>query len=73
VIASYNGDTAFLYQTKRRGWPVVELPINELIDEGAKYYTSVDLNNKQTQEFETKFKTLEKTSSYVVLDLTNPQ
>ena len=37
VIASYNGDTAFLYQTKRKGWPVVELPINELIAEGASY------------------------------------
>jgi len=69
VIAAYNGDTAFLYQTKRRGWPVVELPINELIDEGASYYTSVNLNDAQTQEFMKEFRILEKTNTYVVLDL----
>lgn len=73
VIAAYNGDTAFLYQTGRRGWPVVELPINELIDEGARYYTSVNLNDTQTIEFINKFKVLEKTNSYVVLDLTQKQ
>ena len=50
VIAPYNGDTAFLYQTKRRGWPVVELPINELIDEGAQYYVSVNYD-EQTKKF----------------------
>lgn len=70
VIAAYNGDTAFLYQTKRRGWPVVELPINELIDKGASYYTSVNLNDTQTQEFIKRFTVVEKTATYVVLDLT---
>ncbi len=69
VIAAYNGDTAFLYQTKRRGWPNVELPINELIGEGAQYYVSVNINDRQTQEFMSKFKVLEKTNTYVVLEL----
>ena len=69
VIAQYFGDTAFLYQTKRRGWPNVELPIDELIEEGAEYYASVDLSSSQTKEFMQKFITLEKTDSYVVLDL----
>src|SRR4030042_3314262 len=69
VIAPYNGDTAFLYQTKRRGWPVVELPINELIAEGAQYYVSVNFD-PQTQEFIQKFKTVKKTDKYVILDLT---
>jgi len=69
VIASYNGDTAFLYQTNRKGWPVVELPINELIDEGASYYASVNLNDSQTIEFMNKFQILEKTNTYVVLKL----
>ncbi len=69
VIADYNGDTAFLYQTKRRGWPVVELPIEELISEGALYYASVNLDNPQTQEFIRRFKVLEKTDSYVILKL----
>ncbi len=69
VIAAYFGDTAFLYQTDRSGWPNVELPIDELIEEGAKYYTSVDLGSAQTKEFMTKFKILELTPRYVVLDL----
>ncbi len=69
VIASYNGDTAFLYQTKRKGWPVVELPIDELIKEGAEYFVSVNLNDAQTNEFMKRFPILEKTDSYVVLKL----
>lgn len=69
VIASYNGDTAFLYQTKRRGWPVVELPIDALIKEGASYYASVNLNDSQTIEFMKEFTILEKKDSYVVLKL----
>jgi hypothetical protein len=69
VIAPYNGDTAFLYQTKRQGWPVVELPIEELIAEGAQYYVSVNFD-PQTQEFMQKFRTIRKTDKYVILDLT---
>lgn len=69
VIAAYNGDTAFLYQTKRRGWPVVELPINELIEKGASYYVSVNLNDTQTIEFMNKFEVVEKTGNYVILKL----
>ena len=69
IIAAYNGDTAFLYQTKRKGWPVVELPINELIDEGAEYYTTVNLNDPQAQEFMRKFKVIEKTDQYVIIKL----
>ena len=70
IIAAYNGDTAFLYQTKRRGWPVVELPIIELIEEGAEYYVSVNFDS-QTLDFMNKFKIMEKTDKYVILDLVN--
>ena len=69
VIASYNGDTAFLYQTNRKGWPVVELPIDELINEGASYYASVNLNDAQTIEFMKRFQILKRTNNYVVLKL----
>ncbi|MBN2603394.1 MAG: glycosyltransferase family 39 protein [Candidatus Thermoplasmatota archaeon] len=70
VVAPYYGDTAFLYQTKRRGWPVVDRPINELIDKGAEYFVSVDLNHYQTLEFEKEFVTIVKTDNYIILDLT---
>lgn len=72
VIAAYNGDTAFLYQTKRRGWPVVELPIDQLIAEGAQYYVSVNFDT-QTLQFMDEFKILEKTDKFVILDLRQKQ
>ena len=72
VIAAYNGDTAFLYQTKRRGWPVVELPIDELIAEGAQYYVSINFDT-QTLQFMKEFKIIEKTDKFVILDLTQKQ
>jgi len=73
VIASYNGDTAFLYQTKRKGWPVVELPINELVQRGASFFVSIDLNDPQTKEFMKEFKIVEKTDKFVILDLKQKQ
>jgi len=72
VIAPYYGDTAFLYQTKRRGWPVVDRPVNELIDKGASYFVSVDLNHYQTKEFEEKYKTLIKNDNFIILNLNEP-
>ena len=72
IIAPYTGDTAFLYQTKRFGWPVVDDSIDNLIEKGASYYASVDLGSTDTKNFETKFKTLEKTDKYIILDLMSP-
>lgn len=69
VIAPYNGDTAFLYQTNRRGWPVVDRPLNELIDKGAKYFVSVNLNHPQTIEFSQRFEIVEETPQYIILNL----
>lgn len=69
VIAPYNGDTAFLYQTRRKGWPVVDFPIEELIGRGAKYFVSVDLGHYQTVEFSEKYEIIEKTDQYVILKL----
>jgi 4-amino-4-deoxy-L-arabinose transferase-like glycosyltransferase len=68
VVAPYNGDTAFLYQTKRWGWPVVDRPLPEIIQKGADFYVSVNFDS-QTNEFIQKFATVERTSNYVILDL----
>lgn len=73
VIAPYNGDTAFLYQTKRKGWPYVDLPINELIDKGASYWVSVNFEDPQTQEVMKKYTVLKQTPSFVIVDLTKLQ
>jgi len=68
VIAPYNGDTAFLYQTARKGWPYVDRPIDELIMLGADYYVSVN-QDAQTKEFMFRFPTIMQTSEFVILDL----
>lgn len=69
VIAPYNGDTAFLYQIKRPGWPVVEDSIDNLIKKGADYYISVDLGSADTKNFRKRFATVTETNQYIILDL----
>ncbi len=71
VIAPYNGDTAFLYQTHRFGWPIVDRSFDELIKMGASYYVSVNYDN-DTNKLLAKYKAIQKTSSYVIIDLHQP-
>ncbi len=69
IVAPYNGDTAFLYQMNRWGWPAVDNSIDNIIEEGADYYVSVDLASPDTKKFESMFKTVKKTGGYIILDL----
>jgi hypothetical protein len=69
VVAPYNGDTAFLYHTKRFGWPAVDNSIENIVAQGADYYVSLDLESKDTLDFQKKFEILEKTGRYIILDL----
>lgn len=70
IVAPYNGDTAFLYQTKRSGWPYQTNSIEELISKGASYYVSVNLNDPQTQDAMRKFEIPVQTDEFVIVDLT---
>jgi hypothetical protein len=70
VIAPYNGDTAFLYQTKRKGWPFVELPIPELIAKGAHYWVSSNFGDPQTIQVMNEYTVIEQTDKFVIVDLT---
>lgn len=78
VVAPYGGDTAFLYQTHRSGWPIVQGSIEELIQKGAHYYVSVnydDLTNKLVANATDPdlrnrvYKLIEKTDKYVIIQL----
>lgn len=69
VIAPYNGDTTFLYQTGRWGWPVVNESIERMIEKGADYYISVNVGDRDTQEFIKKFETVKMTGEFVIIDL----
>ena len=72
VVAPYDGDTAFLYQTGRWGWPVIDNSIDNIIKEGASYYVSVNLGDKDTKMIETRFKTVERTDKYIIINLRDP-
>lgn len=72
IVAPYNGDTAFLYATNRSGWPAVDNSIDNIINEGASYYVSVNLGDTDTKNFSARFKTIEKTDKYIILNLREP-
>jgi hypothetical protein len=67
VIAPYGGDTAFLYQTNRRGWPI-GIEIEKLKNLGAEYYVNVNFD-EETQWVMEEFQIIEKTDNYVVVKL----
>jgi hypothetical protein len=69
VIAPYNGDTAFLYQTKRFGWPVVEESFDQVIAKGADYFVTVNFADPDTKYVKERFKVLVETSQYLIVDL----
>lgn len=81
VIAPYGGDTAFLYQTGRRGWPIVEGTIDEMIEKGAHYYSSVNFDALTNELIQTAslvdagidqkhaYKIIKQTAAYVIIQL----
>ena len=69
VIANYNGDTAFLYQTHRKGFPNIPLPLDELISRfGVGYYISVDFD-EVTHGIMNKYQVLVQTPQFVIVKL----
>jgi hypothetical protein len=69
VIAPYNGDTAFLYQTDRFGWPAVDDSFQKLIQKGADFYVSVNLGDADTNFIRQNYKVIEQTDKYMIADL----
>ncbi len=69
VLAPYQGDTAFLYQTNRHGFPVTITSIEEMRDKyGVGYYISVTKDD-ETNEVMKKYQTLIDSPEYVIVDL----
>jgi 4-amino-4-deoxy-L-arabinose transferase-like glycosyltransferase len=71
VIANYTGDTSFLYQTKRKGWPSFEKDMPEMIRMGASYLVLVN-PTEQDMGFAKTYKVVAKTKEYVLFDLRKP-
>jgi hypothetical protein len=72
VVVPYDGDTAFLYQTNRWGWPAIDDSIDNIIKEGADYYVSVNLGSADTKMIESRFRTIKETDKYIIIDLHQP-
>lgn len=69
VIAPYRGDTAFLYQTNRRGYPLVDRPLEDFIAQGTKYLVSVDVVDSGIQNLAKHCKVIEQTQDYVIVEM----
>lgn len=69
IVAPYNGDTAFLYQLNRKGWPAVDDSIEGLIERGATHYISLDKSSPDSLNFSLKFEKVMETDNFILLDL----
>lgn len=69
VIAPYNGDAAFLYQTNRYGYPIVDRPLEEFIEQGTRYLVSVDVDDSGIQSLAKHCKVVEETPDYVIVEM----
>ncbi len=68
IIAPYDGDTSFLYQTQRKGWASFEKPLPEMIQMGADYLVLV---NPQTPDYNIgkTYKIVSSTKDYILFNL----
>ncbi len=68
VIAPAFGDTSFLFQTNRRGWPIgFEIP--DKIEMGATHYVNTSFDD-ETNQLMRDYAIIEQTAEYVIIDLT---
>jgi len=70
VIAPLDGDTSFLYETKRKGWASFEKPLEQLIKMGADYLVLVNPKPKDFNIGKT-YKIVSNTKDYILFDLHN--
>ncbi|MEK7551295.1 MAG: glycosyltransferase family 39 protein [Patescibacteria group bacterium] len=68
IIANYNGDTSFLYQTKRKGWASFQKSLPEMVQMGAAYLVLVN-PTKEDLGIGTEYKIVAVTKEYVIFNL----
>ncbi|MGH7203159.1 MAG: ArnT family glycosyltransferase [Candidatus Levyibacteriota bacterium] len=69
VIAPYDNDSSFLYQTNRYGWPIGGDQIPQWIKEGAQYLISVNYDDT-TNYWMSKCSVVTKNPKFVIVNLT---
>ncbi|HSX09822.1 MAG TPA: hypothetical protein VLF93_06730 [Candidatus Saccharimonadales bacterium] len=68
VIANYNGDSSFLYQTDRQGWASYEHDMPDMIKLGANYLVLANPTSSDMQ-FGKTYKIIARTPQYVIFNL----
>lgn len=68
IAPQYGGDTAYLFQINRSGWPIGG-NIEEKIEQGATHYVSTTYDS-EAKELEERYMIIEKTDQYIIIDLT---
>lgn len=68
IAPQYGGDTAYLFQINRSGWPFLS-NLDEQIKRGATHFvsTTYDADAKKLEE---EYMIIEKTQQYIIIDLT---
>ncbi len=69
IIAPYDGSTTFLNLIQRRGWPVFQQPIEELIDKGAQYMVIANPTENDFTGFGTEYDVIDSSNTYLILKL----
>jgi hypothetical protein len=67
VIAPAFGDTQFLFQTNRTGWPI-GYEIEKKIELGAQYYVSTSYDD-EARALEAEYQVIEKNDTFILIDL----
>lgn len=67
IIAPYQGDTAFLYQTNRQGWPIGG-NIEQRIEQGADYYVTTTIDD-EAKELMEKYQVIKSNENFTVIKL----
>lgn len=68
IIAPYDGDTTLLYLSNRKGWPVWEKPLPDMIKLGADYLIFVH-TKKTDLELGKIYRIIANTPDYIIFDL----
>lgn len=69
IIAPYDGSTTFLNLIERRGWPVFQSSIEELIGKGAEYMVIANPTPDDFSGFGKSYDHVASSSSYLILKL----
>lgn len=69
VVAAYGGDTTFLYQINRQGWPAFTAPIEELIRRGANYMVIANPTQNDLNGFGKTYEPVASSTTYLILKL----